>query len=307
MVTDNLDDFEFQDAYVKAAEYRQPKLILHVDGLNIRKEATQNSYSCDMQIDDACITFQDIMLDKYVEHSFATGKIAVSKNDLEYSGEEAKRLFQQAFKKGFLINTLSPTIQGVCLIGMLPDSPEDNNDASFFSMYIRFVSVSVKWQNCCAQAWHVRQNQKNYPLCIASPGRELTVEALLSAREEKENSPSRTVSATVDGVLYIGTAESTELALIDIAKQLPGRCSIKSCLSCRHGNFCPFGNADNEIFCIKDFSPKQKSDLYEVTQNGLERIKRRHLLFDLCPDYMPAIEEYYHYNDYLYLVNRQGV
>ncbi len=99
-------------------------------------------------------------------------------------------------------------------------------------------------------------------------------------------------------------AETTEEVLIKFAKSLPVGWSIKSCLSCRYGHFCPVGNYDNELFCVTEFEPKAKSDLYNVTENDQERKRRSRNLFYLCDQYLPQTSDYCTYSDYYLEINR---
>lgn len=96
----------------------------------------------------------------------------------------------------------------------------------------------------------------------------------------------------------VGRADTIEKAIFNLVEQLPSNVKIKCCFSCRHGNLCPVGNKDNEIFCVKDFEPKEKSDLFFVTEDYDEREKRSRTLFDICDDYKPLKKGYYTYNSF---------
>ncbi|MEQ6353698.1 hypothetical protein ABNX05_03645 [Lysinibacillus sp. M3] len=73
---------------------------------------------------------------------------------------------------------------------------------------------------------------------------------------------------------------------------------IASCQSCRYGNFCPFVDIDNEVFCLKDIEVNDKRDVCDVFSSHTSLEKRRRHLLDFCPNYMPISEEYYTYNDW---------
>ncbi len=107
------------------------------------------------------------------------------------------------------------------------------------------------------------------------------------------------VTLTLEGMMLQGEGDRTEAALIDLVKKLPAGYGLRSCLSCRHGNFCPVGDEDNEIFCVNDFAPKGKGDLFSVTEDSGERAKRSRTLFCCCDRYAPQTEAYYTYNDFL--------
>ena len=87
-----------------------------------------------------------------------------------------------------------------------------------------------------------------------------------------------------------------------LAKNLPEKWYIKSCVSCRYGHFCPVGNYDNELFCVTDFAPKEPRDLWHVTENEIERKNRSRTLFDCCDHYKEHAEDYFTYSDYYYEV-----
>lgn len=93
-----------------------------------------------------------------------------------------------------------------------------------------------------------------------------------------------------------------EYAIINLQESLPSNIKIVCCQSCRYGNFCPYGNNDNEIYCFKDTVIKSKSDLCDYFSNNLEIIGQRiKKLLDCCDEYKPvSYDEYYTYNDWMF-------
>ena len=120
---------------------------------------------------------------------------------------------------------------------------------------------------------------------------------------ENDDNMQTTISVKIEGHEMRFDAETTEDVLIKFAKKLPVGWNIKSCLSCRYGHFCPVGNADNELFCVTEFEPKEISDLWQVTEDDAERNKRSRNLFHLCEQYLPQASDYLTYSDYLSEVN----
>jgi len=101
---------------------------------------------------------------------------------------------------------------------------------------------------------------------------------------------------------FISRASSiTEGAVINLQNALPSNISVACCQSCRHGNFCPYGDQDNEIFCLKDMIFNNKSevcDFFSENRNSLNSRSRR--LLEFCTDYKPiSHNEYYTYNDWM--------
>jgi len=109
-----------------------------------------------------------------------------------------------------------------------------------------------------------------------------------------EDAESDKFSMLIDGE-KIELTGNTESVFIELSKILKDKYKIHSCYTCRFGNFCPTGDQDNEIFCINDFEPKCKADLYFVTENGAERKKRCRTLFDICEKFQPCSDDYWTY------------
>ena len=84
-------------------------------------------------------------------------------------------------------------------------------------------------------------------------------------------------------------------------KKLPEGIYIKTC---RHGNLCPVGNCVNEVFCTKDVTITQKSDLFFYTEDWDERNKRSRQYACLCEDFQPQTKDCYTYNDYIHELNK---
>lgn len=96
------------------------------------------------------------------------------------------------------------------------------------------------------------------------------------------------------------SSNSIEYAVKYLQKGLPNDIGIACCQSCLHGNFNPFGDYENEIFCLKDKKPLNKNDVVEIfsKQDKSFRARSRRLL-DYCKDYKPISEnEKYTYNDW---------
>lgn len=144
---------------------------------------------------------------------------------------------------------------------------------------------------------------KTYYLPIDTPDGIVSLEINHTMSNRDDEDMSVTLSTTICGEICFYQAETTEDAVILLAKKLPQKWYIKSCISCRYGHFCPVGNSDNELFCVTDFEPKEPRDLWYVTQNEGERKSRSRTLFDCCEIYKPEIKEYYTYSDFYSKMN----
>lgn len=94
--------------------------------------------------------------------------------------------------------------------------------------------------------------------------------------------------------------DTLEDAIVYLQSVLPQNISLVCCMSCRHGNFCTYGNNDDEIFCLKGFTPKNKSDVCDLFSNHFNLIKEKSRRFlDFCKEYAPIDDAtYYTYNDW---------
>ena len=109
-----------------------------------------------------------------------------------------------------------------------------------------------------------------------------------------EDTENNRLSMTVDGEKIELTGD-TESIFMKLSKILNGKYEIHSCYTCKYGNFCPLGDKDNEIFCVSDFAPKIKSDLFFLYEDIEERKKRRRTLFNVCEDFQLCSDDYYTY------------
>lgn len=94
----------------------------------------------------------------------------------------------------------------------------------------------------------------------------------------------------------------TESSIVKLQKALPQNVRIACCQSCKNGNFCPYGDSDNEIFCLKDIKINNKEDVTEFFSISHDLIiTRSRKLIEFCSDYEPICHtKYYTYNDWDY-------
>lgn len=103
----------------------------------------------------------------------------------------------------------------------------------------------------------------------------------------------------IEGVSYVsnnGKNACFEYAVMAFQKMLPENIKIACCESCRHGNFCPYGDQENEVFCFKDKVFSEKMDVCNEFTNEKEYWTRSKKLLDYCDDYEPMDHE----NHYTY-------
>ena len=95
------------------------------------------------------------------------------------------------------------------------------------------------------------------------------------------------------------TSNVTELAIKNLQKILPENIKIACCQSCRYGNFCPYGDNENEVFCLKDMRINNKNDVCDIFSLNENYKAWSRKLLDFCTNYKPISKnEYYTYNDW---------
>ena len=53
-------------------------------------------------------------------------------------------------------------------------------------------------------------------------------------------------------------------AFADLQAKLPSNTQLACCMTCRHGNMCPYGNKENQLYCTKDVLLNSKDDVIEL-------------------------------------------
>jgi hypothetical protein len=97
------------------------------------------------------------------------------------------------------------------------------------------------------------------------------------------------------------THTNFEYAVKYLQKALPDNIHMACCQSCQHGNFNPFGDLENQIFCLKDIITRNREVVVEIfsKQDETFETRSRRKLLDFCTDYKPiSNSEKYTYNDW---------
>jgi hypothetical protein len=101
-----------------------------------------------------------------------------------------------------------------------------------------------------------------------------------------------------------------EYALFSLQNNLPKNMTLLCCLSCRYGNFCPYGG--DKMYCFKAFDAgniKDKSDVVDIfsKMDGLsekELLAIRRQPTYACGDYEKIDGQAYTYNNWPDYVKR---
>lgn len=90
-------------------------------------------------------------------------------------------------------------------------------------------------------------------------------------------------------------------ALADLQVKLPQGISLCCCLTCRHGNMCPYGNRPDLLWCTKDIIINSKKDMCTFFDNGNDE-NRRVSSFGYCSCFSYQNNNDYTYNDYWHVL-----
>ena len=93
--------------------------------------------------------------------------------------------------------------------------------------------------------------------------------------------------------------------IADLQMKLPKDVKIACCMTCRHGNMCPYGNTENQLFCTKDIRITSKEDMCNLFDQTDPFEERSVASLDFCDDFVYQSDENYTYNDYLYQLNKK--
>ena len=117
--------------------------------------------------------------------------------------------------------------------------------------------------------------------------------------------PSSEITLSYNGNEYkgYGTDYLWLDTLADLEIKLPSDVKIACCMTCRHGNMCPYGNIANELFCTKDICIESKEDICKLFDQTAPFEERSVASLDFCDNFVYQNDAYYTYNDYLYHLN----
>lgn len=109
--------------------------------------------------------------------------------------------------------------------------------------------------------------QETIPVTYIISGKPTQISTKLSYEwdDEEDYICKLELVVTIEGVTYKvnGFAHALRKLLLQHIK-------IVCCGSCRHGNYCPYGDNENEIFCFKDKVFEKKFDICDEFTNEKE-------------------------------------
>lgn len=281
-------NFEFHDAITNFISFNDNNLVIGVECLNIHKNTEHNPYDFDMEIE-----YAEIILKKITIHSFSDA------DSIQYEGEDAIRKFFEQITNGVTILSFGLEKDNIYYLEGIGKDP-------FFTAYISFENICIEWDKYKKKAWYELIRCYEKQLCLESKTGDTFVDLNIIFNAEIEGEEIVSLRMKYNDKEYFEYGNDYEWfdAFAKLQKKLPNKLTIKSCLTCRHGNMCPVGNTPGEIFCTKDVKVSKKSDLFFYTEDNTEREKRLRFYTDVCDDFQIQSEEHFTYNDFLYWLNK---
>lgn len=154
-LVDRLDAFEFHDAELSLIFEDDNRVIVSAKYLNIHKDAAPNTPDTDMEIAEACVTFDRLRIIEF-EPSRTWKK---DENGNSYTDEPlvihtdsvAKNMFENELRNKIIVLRMD-TDNGICKLLACGIDP-------CFSVRFDFASVRVEWNNYRGKAWYEKRKQ----------------------------------------------------------------------------------------------------------------------------------------------------
>ena len=119
--------------------------------------------------------------------------------------------------------------------------------------------------------------------------------------------PKSEITLLYNGIKYKGNGIDALWTdtFADLQMKLPVDVKLACCMTCRHGNMCPYGNKENELFCTKDLRISSKNDMCDLFYQTDPYEERSVTSLGYCDDFIYQSDNYYTYNDYLYQLSKK--
>ncbi len=303
-VIDKLDIFEFHDSSFSFVDHKNGDLTVKVKYLNVHKNTEQNSEDDDMEIKCARVTFKGFRAIYY-----EVGRTWKPNENGEYLPEGEQIIFhgEQAMEK--IIVELQNSITVFDFDKVYDYHIIDGSGIEpFFTISFKFDSVVIEWDEYLKRAWYELHKYNRFNINLETPDGDVKTNIEVFVQEDDKYVDGQyltdqeiTVILDNNGKKIAGQGSDYLWmdALADLQRKLPEGVTLKCCLTCRHGNLCPYGNAPGQIFCTKDRDITSKGDmcdLFDTCDTGAFE----HEITDCCDDFVHQSDDFYTYNDYLY-------
>lgn len=299
----HLEDFEFHDSVLEFESYKDNTLVVTAKYLNIHKDTKQNTNNYDAEIAFAVITFECFKIHSLeLLRSYridADDNMYTDDPQIIYRGKDAENVLIRELQSSISLNGLNILRENERITIEL----ENNGNVTMFAAICSCTKFKVEWDEYCGRAWYEKYKRYQYDVILVTPcGKQKNVVTILHELDNDGNTTEVSAYIRYHNKDYFGNGTDYLWidAIADLQKKLPEDVMLKCCVACRHGSLCPVGNSENEVFCVSDISPKDKSDLFFYTEDENERTKRSREYFNQCENFESQKGNYYTYNDFYY-------
>ena len=144
-------------------------------------------------------------------------------------------------------------------------------------------------------------------ITLLTPAGKITAPVEISYDDEANSNNKSELSLYYGGIKYTGNGTdhlSTD-TFADLQLKLPKNVKLACCMTCIHGNMCPYSNDDNLLFCTKDLKIICKKDMCDLFDHTDPFRDRAVASLDYCEEFVYQSDDCYTYNDYLHQLNKK--
>ena len=154
-VVDDLTFFEFHDSVWKLATFEAGALALRVKELNLQRGAAQNPCDCDMEIEEARMTFEGVRILTYTPSvrwkNDAAGMSRPVETIVTYTGEPVAERLLHELRHGINVFSMEEK-NGRCKISACGRDP-------YFEAEFSAETIRIEWDALCGPAWYETRRQ----------------------------------------------------------------------------------------------------------------------------------------------------
>ena len=296
-----LEQFDFHDSSWELQSREGNDVTFDAANLNIHKDTEQNDEDFDMEISAARVTFRGFRLIHFEPgRSWTTDEkgnsLPVGPRILQTGEEGMARLAETSFQVFHLEREGDHWELGGS--GVEP----------YFTVEFDFDSVEITWDSYAGKAWYELHRYYPFDVTLDTPDGSVGEKLEITVHEEEVYrvghgwlpAPAVTAMVWLGKEMYRGDGTDDFLwidAVADLQKKLPAGVIIRACLTCRHGNLCPYGNEQGKVYCLRGEKVTCKMDVAALWDRD-DWMRREKGYFDCCGCWAETTEEFYTYNDY---------
>lgn len=154
-VVNDLTPFEFHDSVWKLETFEAGALVLRVKELNLHRDAAQNPCGCDMEIEEARMTFEEIRILTHTPSvrwkSDAAGISRPAEAIVTCTGESAAERLLHELRRGINVFSMEEK-NDRCKISACGDDP-------YFEAEFSAEAVRIEWDEYRGPAWYETRRQ----------------------------------------------------------------------------------------------------------------------------------------------------